>query len=480
MNKNEISIVWFRQDLRLTDPALYHAAHESTFLILLYIDDTSNFQWHLGAASRWWLRESLIKLSQDLEKKFKAPFILKRGTALNVLQTLIKESGATRIYWNRCYAPEIIDRDKNIKLALEKQGIEVKSYNGYLLKEPWEIHNQAGKPFKVFTPFWKKLKTLPLRSLFPTNFKIKSINNLSSDAIDELYSLPTIPWYQSIAKTWQTGEHAAKKLLTTFLTDNIKGYKELRNYPALSHTSRLSPYLHFGEISPLQVWYATQFKQDQSPSLTEDSEHFLSELAWREFSYHLLYYFPTLPHYPFNSAFAHFPWQKNEKLLKAWQQGQTGFPIIDAGMRQLWQTGWMHNRVRMIVASFLIKDLFISWQAGEAWFWDTLVDADLANNAASWQWVAGSGADAAPYFRIFNPTLQSKKFDANGKYIKKWIPELKKLPIKYLHEPICAPLEILKAAKIELGKTYPYPIVDHQKAREAALTAYKKLPKTKD
>lgn len=475
------TIIWFRQDLRLTDnPAFYHAIKESETVLPVYIDDTNvPSRWRPGGASQWWLHQSLTHLAESLAKHG-LPLVLRRGNAKEILFALLKEAQATAVYWNRCYEPYAIARDKKIKAELQTMGIKTQTYNASLLFEPWEITNKEGNYFKVFTRFWQTClkKPSPDRPLPAPNFNRENKLILPSEKLADWHLLPTQPdWSGGIAAHWRPGEQYAKQQLQNFLRHHVGHYAQARDFPSLTGTSKLSPYLHFGEISPRQIWHATQQALANQGSLAGNIEKFLSELGWREFSYHLLYHFPSLAEQPFRPEFADFPWHNQQKQLKAWQQGKTGYPIIDAGMRELWHTGWMHNRVRMLVASFLTKDLFIPWQIGEAWFWDTLVDADLANNAASWQWVAGCGADAAPYFRIFNPSLQSMKFDPSGKYIKQWLPELGHLPNEYVHQPAAAPAEVLSKAKITLGKDYPYPIVDHDVRRKEALAIFQALRK---
>jgi deoxyribodipyrimidine photo-lyase len=322
----------------------------------------------------------------------------------------------------------------------------------------------------VFTPFYKNaVAELPSpRTPLPVPSKIDFYpENVSRLTINGLKLLPNHPWSEKLTPYWQMGEDNAHQRLEDFIDEGLNHYKQGRDFPALNNVSRLSPHLHFGEVSPHQVWHAARLAE---PS--KDQEHFMRELGWREFSYHLLYHFPDLPEKNFNNRFDRFPWKENNEFLKRWQQGQTGFPLVDAGMRELWQTGYMHNRVRMVVGSFLVKNLLLHWHHGEAWFWDTLLDADLANNSASWQWVAGCGADAAPYFRIFNPCTQGEKFDPQGKYTRKFVPELAKLPDKYLYHPWDAPAEVLKEAGITLGETYPEPMVDLKASRDRALAAY--------
>lgn len=469
-------IYWFKQDLRLSDnPALFSAIQKNVPLILLYMEDDTLPTWPRGAASCWWLHQSLKNLEMALNTKYSATLNIEKGAPLDILLDIIQKHQVQAVYWNECYEPSIRQRDQNIKALLEKQQIQVTTFNGALLHDPWKYQTLSGGDFKVFTPFWKKLQTMPMREIIPTLPTFISMKLGSHFTIDTVYPAPKIPWDKKIAAHWIPGENTAKDKLAHFLKHLVKGYKIERNYPAHDQTSKLSPHLHFGEISPIQIWHAALHKKNENPSLAEDIDHFLSELAWREFSYHLLYYFPSLAESAFKPKFNDFPWHDNDHYLTQWQKGKTGYPIVDAGMRELWETGWMHNRVRMLVASFLVKDLLLPWQSGERWFWDTLVDADLANNAASWQWVAGSGADAAPYFRIFNPILQGQKFDPDGEYVRKWVPELKELPTKYIHAPWEAPPEILKMAHVTLGKSYPNPIVDHAKARDFALSAYQKI-----
>lgn len=467
-------IVWFRQDLRLKDnPALTEAYKKSRSVLPLYIlDDKNSGEWKMGAASRWWLYQSLKSLNESLKDKL----CLAKGNAQEVLLDIAEKTGADRVYWNRCYEPWRIARDSEVKNILPENNIEVKSFNGSVLFEPHTTLKDDGMPYKVFTPFYKKtyLGThAELRSPeeAPKNLKFHSCPSL---ALKDLDLLPEIQWYDTMDKIWKPGEAGAQARLHEFLDNGLKGYKEGRKFPGRPHVSRLSPHLHFGEISPNEVFYATKEKM-MTERCETDGDHFLSELGWREFSNNLLFYFPDLPRENLQKKFDSFPWEKNEQALERWQKGQTGYPIVDAGMRELWQTGYMHNRVRMIVGSFLVKNLLLHWQHGEEWFWDTLVDADLANNAASWQWIAGCGADAAPYFRIFNPVTQGQKFDPSGEYIRRYVPEIAKLPDKFLYSPWDAPDDFLNNVGIELGTTYPKPIVDLKYSRERALAAFKQI-----
>lgn len=476
----EVVIYWFRKDLRLNDlPSLKAACADGKRVIPVYIhDDVNAGDWAMGSASRWWLHHSLDSLSQSLADAGNALHIFE-GDTLAVLPKIAQQVGASSIYCSRCHEPWAAALEVTVHQAGESSGFDVKRYPGSLLFEPENILNQAGLPFKVFTPFWKACLRSgePAPSLpAPTSLPIIAANRkdiAGEITLEQLQLLPQQPnWAAGWDEHWQPGEAGARKKLDVFLKQAIKNYSEGRNHPATESTSRLSAHLHFGEISPRQVWHAAAQKRFESPELSDELNKFLSEMGWREFSHHLLHHFPHIPEKPFKPVFDNFPWLGSRAALKAWQQGQTGYPIVDAGMRELWQTGYMHNRVRMIVASFLTKHLLIPWRAGENWFWDTLVDADLANNASGWQWVAGSGADASPYFRIFNPTLQGQKFDKHGDYVRAWVPELAAVPDKYLHEPITAPQGILYNAGVELGVTYPLPIVDHKDARQAALSAY--------
>ena len=464
------AIVWFRQDLRLCDnPAFTNACRNHDFIIPLYIlDDTTT----IGQAQRWWLHHSLNSLNYDL-KNFGLNLCRQKGNALKILEKLVKDYKIETIYWNRCYEPNVIKRDILIKKFFQKNGINIVSTNGSLLNEPWEITNSSGSFFKVFTPYWRFcLKKIHIPEPYNISNIPKSLN-VSSESLESWQLLPKKPnWAAAFHDYWQPGENGAHVKLKNFIENNLQNYKTSRDEPAKDSTSKLSPHLHFGEISPWQIWRTienlTGNKNYDLPSI----ERFLTEIGWREFSYYLLYHVPSIPNENFKNMFDSFPWQNDNLLLKSWQTGKTGYPIIDAGMRELWHTGYMHNRVRMIVASFLTKDLFIDWRLGAHWFLDTLVDADLASNSASWQWVAGCGADAAPFFRIFNPILQGEKFDPNGDYIKQWIPELKDVPKKWIHQPWMAPKDQMG---LGLSKDYPKPIVNHHEARQQALLYYKKL-----
>jgi len=471
-----IVIVWFRQDLRLQDnPALRAAAAHSTVLPVYILDDVNSGQWRMGGASRWWLHHSLISLNRSLQGNL----LVLEGDPLQLIPALARDNEASAVYWNRCYEPWRTTRDSKLKSSLQAQGIKVQSFNGSLLWEPWQINKSDGNPYRVFTPYYRKgcLKATPppFPEGAPSDWSMVRDPGASyNNGIKSLNLLPTIPWDKPLASTWQIGESAAQKQLQHFLDKRLTGYREGRDFPAKTSVSRLSPYLHFGEISPRQVWHEAM-AAGTTTGTERDLDHFLSELGWREFSVYLLYHNPDLPEKNHQQKFNNFPWQNVPDLLHAWQKGQTGYPLIDAGMRELWQTGYMHNRVRMVVASFLVKNLGLHWREGEKWFWDTLVDADLASNSASWQWVAGSGADAAPFFRIFNPVTQGKKFDPRGEYIRRFVPELASLPDRHIHNPSEAPDHVLTQAGVQIGRNYPAVIVDLKQTREAALKAFKSL-----
>jgi deoxyribodipyrimidine photo-lyase len=470
-----VQIVWFRQDLRLTDHRALRAAIATGAPVLpVYIlDDETPGPWAIASASRWWLHHSLAELAKALDG-IGAPFVLRRGTFAAELVQLVKETGAAAVSCSRSYEPWAVALEIDLKAKLEKAGAELKRYPGTLLREPEDLRTKTGGPFKVYTPFWNALsggddpaKPQPAPTKITPPGKLPKSETLASWKL-----LPSKPdWAGGMRESWQPGEAGAELRLEAFLEESVSGYADSRNRPDKIGTSRLSPHLHFGEISACRVWHAVMHHA-RGGALTKGAETYLKEIVWREFSYHLLFHFPDLPDKPFRPEFAAYPWKYQQAKLAAWQRGKTGFPIVDAGMRELWHTGWMHNRVRMIVASFLIKHLLISWQQGEEWFWDTLVDADLASNAASWQWVAGSGADAAPYFRIFNPMKQAATFDPKGDYVRRWVPELAGLPDDDLHAPWEATAATLAKAGVVLGKTYPQPIVDHVEARKAALAGY--------
>ncbi len=475
------TLVWFRLDLRLDDhPALIEALKNGSVIPVYIHDPDSEGVWHHGAASHWWLHQSLQAFSKRLESK-KSRLILRQGDSLDALQKLVKETGAKAVYWNRRYEPQVIARDKQIKDALKNAGIDAQSFNGSLLNEPWLIQTGGGTPFKVFTPYWNKCSASgnpaeplkePQRIQGPGKWP-------ESVTLEEFELMPQLNWYTGMADSWKPGEKGARSELELFLNENAAHYLNGRDTPSIRATSRMSPYLHFGEISPRRIWHEVQKKSSRTKTAgwIRQAEGFVRQIYWREFAYHLLFHFPHTVDQPLRAEFQKFEWKNDATLLAAWQRGRTGYPIVDAGMRELWHTGWMHNRVRMIVASFLVKDLLIHWIEGAKWFWDTLVDADLANNTLGWQWTAGCGADAAPYFRVFNPFTQGEKFDEKAQYVRKWVPEIKALPDKWIHRPWEAPAEVLSQAGVRLGEDYPHPIVNHADARLRALMLYDRLRK---
>ncbi|MCK6557029.1 DNA photolyase family protein [Candidatus Binatia bacterium] len=469
------SLVWFRHDLRLADnPALSAAVARGGPVIPVYIwSPQEEGEAAPGAASRWWLHHSLASLDTDLRARGSG-LVVRRGAAGATLRTLVGETGAAAVFWNRRYEPQTLSRDADIKNALRAGGVLVETFNSGLLFEPWALTTGTGKPFQVFTPFWKAALAgkpplgpiaappgLPASSVWPASL-----------ALDALGLLPAYDWTGGIRAAWTPGEHAASASLDRFLHDLAVGYADDRNRPDLSGTSRLSPHLHFGEIGPRQVFAAARAQTARDPACAAGIDAYLREIGWREFAHHVLFHFPRTTTEPLRREFAEFPWARNDRAQRAWRRGGTGYPLVDAGMRELWHTGWMHNRVRMVAASFLVKHLRVPWQDGAAWFWDTLVDADLANNTLGWQWTAGCGADAAPFFRIFNPVTQGDRFDPDGTFVRRWVPELAGLPTGWIHKPWAAPEPVRAAAGVVLDRTYPAPIVDHAKARATALTAF--------
>ena len=476
------SLLWFRRDLRLADnPALQALLDEGHRPLPVYIHDEPDPDWPLGSASAWWLHHSLVALKNSLQQ-FGSDLVVMTGDTQQNLLKLIESTGAESVYWNRCYEPAFIKRDALIEKTLNKQNIGAYSYNGSLLREPGENLKKDNTPYRVFTPFWKALHKIgPSRNIARQPERLPALPDSGQTAgitIDALELLPGIGWDRAFYDYWQPGEDNAWKVLDDFLDDGLLDYTTARDVPEKSGTSRLSPHLHFGEISPLQAWHhlLEQALTTSTPGAMAASEAWLRQLAWREFSAHLLYHFPHTTLQPLDARFENFPWRSDyAEPLACWQQGRTGIPIVDAGMRELWTTGYMHNRVRMLAASCLTKNLRIPWQEGARWFWDTLVDADLANNTMGWQWIAGSGADAAPYFRIFNPVLQGEKFDKTGYYVRRWVPELAGLENKYIHQPWSADPAVLADAGIKAGIDYPYPIVDLKTSRKDALAAWDRV-----
>ena len=470
--KTEVSLHWFRNDLRFDDnPSLNSLAKIKKPVILLYIYDNYNSDKDIGSAGKVWLGEAL----NYLNTKCKNQLILQMGDPIQIFNALLKYFNIRTISWNRCYEPWSIVRDKKLKENLKNRGIQIQSHNGSLLWEPWDVLKNDGTPYKVFTPFYKRgcLESLPPRK--PQTHKIELFHHdYISLSLEQIGLKNKTSWAKKILTKWQVGESFAKiKALNFFEEEGIDGYSEKRNFPYLKKTSRLSPYIHWGQVSPNFLWYKAQENLNKKNEL--DISIFRSELGWREFSYYLLYHFPKIQKANFQQKFDRLQWKNKNNNFESWKLGMTGFPIVDAGMRELWQTGYMHNRVRMIVGSFLTKNLLHHWKLGEEWFWDCLFDADMANNSAGWQWVAGTGADAAPYFRIFNPVSQGQKFDPEGRYIKRFVPELEKLPLKFLNNPWECPDEIICKCGVILGKDYPYPIVDLKESREQALIEFKRL-----
>ena len=479
---SNLSIVWFRQDFRLDDnPALTYAAHRGRVLPIFV--DTTEYQktWLPGQASRWWLRESLLALETALQAR-DSRLIVQKGDAAEILLKLVRRTGATSVVWNHRYEPTASAHDARLKQALRDQGLEVRSFNGRLLREPWEVRTEKGGCYKVFTPYWNRAQRMLVADPAPPPKRLVGPDKWPPSL--SVQSLPAARATRSCAQRlgahWQPGEAGAQKLVRRINTLFATAYPDGRNSPADDATSRLSPHLHFGEVGPNRLFAALRKRSAAGARHTtiDGVDAICRQLGWRDFTYHLLHHFPHTPNAPLREEFTRVNWRPDAEGLEAWTNGRTGYPIVDAGMRQLAETGWMHNRVRMIVGSFLTKDLLIDWRDGARIFWDRLVDADLANNTFGWQWVAGCGADAAPYFRIFNPVLQAKRYDPEGAYVRRWLPELTGIPVRYLHEPWAAPEQVLKEARFELGRDYPSPIVDHAMARKRALHAFAVLKST--
>ena len=471
------ALLWFRRDLRLADnAALEQALARCDRLVPVYIHaPDEEAPWQPGAASRWWLHHSLAALAASLAERG-SRLIIARGETLPTLRRLIAASGASECHWNRLYDPATMPRDAAVKQALRSEGVTCSSHNAALLFEPWEVKTGAGSPYRVFTPFWRSC-TPRLAELAAPRPAPQALSPVPADMeslpLEALALLPRIRWDQGLADHWQPGEQGAAARSSAFIDSALGTYGNDRDLLGAPGTSRLSPHLHWGEIGPRQIVQTLRTR-----GIDDDvARPYVRELGWREFSYHLLYHYPHTPLEPLDPRFEHFDWREtgDDALLRAWQRGRTGIPIVDAGMRELWHTGWMHNRARMLVASLLTKNLRLPWQQGARWFWDTLVDADLAANTQGWQWTAGCGADAAPYFRIFNPVLQGERFDADGRYVRRWCPELARLPRQFVHQPWEAPEATLRAAEVELGRDYPRPIVDLKTSRAEALAAYEQI-----
>lgn len=477
------SLHWFRDDLRLADNPALAASVAAGPTLCLYILDEGAGRRPLGGAARWWLSRSLAALSDAIAAKG-GELVLMRGDPADILPRVVKDAKIGRATWNRRYEAGMIALDTSLKSRLTEAGVAVESFNAHLLNEPWEVESKAGGPMKVFTPYWRAARAKaepPAPKPAPGKIERVTLPQSLKALVLSLRDLDLEPrspdWAGGLRDEWTPGEAGARRRLSAFLSGQLAGYGEGRNRPDYLSTSRLSPHLRFGEIGPRQIWHAVQaaVQSGEAAGSAADADKFLSEIGWREFSYHLLFYNPELATQNYNRRFDDFPWRRDDRALKAWRRGLTGYPIVDAGMRELWTTGWMHNRVRMIVASFLIKHLLIDWREGEAWFWDTLVDADPANNAASWQWVAGSGADAAPYYRIFNPVTQGKKFDPDGAYVRRWVPEIAGLGDDAIHEPFAAGAAALREGSVVLGETYPKPLIALDHGRERALAALASL-----
>lgn len=468
-------ILWLRNDLRIQDNAALAAALGVGKPVLpVYIWDEASFgAWAPGGASKWWLHAALKHLNASFAEHG-STLVLRRGDSLATLKALICETGAEHVFWNRRYEPPVRGLDSMIKRALHTQGVDVRSFNSALLNEPHTVSTKTGQPYKVYTPYFKAVQPRTVEA--PVAVDLSSIQSPSrlpeSEPLESLGLLPKRDWYRGFEAAWQPSEASAQDRLARFLKASVDAYDVDRDRPDVAGTSSLSPYLHFGQIGPRQIVHALQQRTDLSK---QGPFVYLKEIYWREFAYNVLYHFPHTPDAPLQSHYADFPWKRDKELLRRWQRGQTGYPIIDAGMRQLWQTGWMHNRVRMIVSSLLVKHLLQDWKEGAEWFWDTLLDADLASNTLGWQWSGGCGADAAPYFRVFNPIIQGKKFDPEGSYVKRYVPELAKLPAKYIHEPWTAPNGILEYAGVALGKSYPRPVIEHSEGRARALEAFEQF-----
>ena len=470
MRDGSHAIVWFRNDLRIADnPALGAAIEATEQVTALFVHEQDAELRPIGAAAAWWLHLSLDRLAADLAE-LGIPLVVETGTARTIVAERARRHAARAVFWNRRYSPGSRALDAEIKSGLGRLGIEVRSFNAALLVEPFEIATGTGTPYTVFTPFWRALRQ---RDIAPPLPRPKARQAAIPPPTAQLRERPI--WARKLESHWAIGEAAAQRALLGFLDQRVDAYASGRDIPARDVTSRLSPHLRFGEIGPRQIWHAAHLHAAAHAPEGEAIERFLSEIAWREFSYHLLYHRADIATVPMQGKYAAMPWRDDPDALRMWRQGQTGIPIVDAGMRQLWATGWMHNRVRMLAASLLTKNLLLDWRLGEQWFWDTLVDADEANNPAGWQWAAGCGADAAPYFRIFNPVTQGEKFDPDGRYVRRWVPELQHLPNDWIHRPGEAPAAILQAARVALGAGYPRPLVDLKASRERALALFAAL-----
>lgn len=470
--KKTVSIFWFRQDLRISDnPGFLEASKLGLVLPIYIFDDCAPKEFKIGQASKIYLHNSLESLNKTLENNLN----FYHGESQKILLNLVKAHNISNIFWNRCFEPWILANDEKIEKKLNAAGVTCKIYNGSYLTDPEEIKTATNSFYKVFGAFKRKVLMLDFEkpvSAPKTLNLIKDSQNKTT--LNDFDLCSDQKWQQKVENSWSFGEKSAQKKLDAFIKKGLSSYEKNRNFPGLDNISKLSPNLHFGEISQNQI-IDKVLNLGKLHAKKIDIDCFVSEIIWREFATYLMFHFNSLHSENFQNKFDNFPWQYNEKLFQAWKTGNTGYPLIDAGMRELWQTGFMHNRVRMVVASFLVKNLMIHWHIGRDWFWNCLVDADLASNSFNWQWIAGSGVDPTPYFRIFNPTLQGEKFDKDGLYTRKFVPELKNLPNKYLFKPWKAPEKVLIAAKLSLGIDYPKPIIDLDNSRKRALAAYKTI-----
>lgn len=482
--RRDPSLVWFRCDLRLEDhPALHAAAAIGTPVIPVYVHAPwEEGSWAPGEAGRWWLHQSLKSLDAELRRRG-ARLVLRQGPSDEALARIAEETGARTVFWHHRYEPTAFAKDQAVEAELRRNGLEVHAMNGLLLYEPQDVCTKQWKPFQVFTPFWRACMARggPSAPLPPPARLASPKRWPKSLSLASLGLEPQLDWAKGLQAAWRPGSAGAAERLSALLEGAITSYHDDRDRPNLHGTSKLSPHLHFGEISPRQIWHEVRAwaRVTRRSGAAAGTDALLRQLIWREFAYHLLWHFPETANQPLRAKFAGFPWADDPEALRAWQRGRTGYPLVDAGMRQLWATGWMHNRIRMVVASFLVKHLLLPWQAGARWFWDTLVDADLANNTLGWQWAAGCGADAAPYFRIFNPVTQGQRFDPNGTYVRQWVPELSRLPTKWILQPWKAPKTVLNECGVKLGESYPEPIVDHAFARKRALAALASIKDTR-
>ena len=478
------AIIWLRRDLRTADnPALNAALVKADRIVPVYIHaPEEEAPWQPGAASRWWLHQSLDSLARSL-RDLGSRLVIRRGDSEAVLDRLVRETGADKVYWNRLYDPAVVARDGRIEDHLRGLGVSVVSCNGSLLREPWEVSRGDGGMYRVYTPFSRfYFRSGPEATAVEAPDSLPPLlDTIDSEPLDELGLLPRNAWYRAFEKYWQPGEAGAMIRLNDFIDrGSLVEYPAGRDLPGRDGVSGLSPHLHYGEISPRQIWHAVSHAASEAEDrgeagAREKSLAFQRQLIWRDFAHHVLFHLPHTANQPFDDRFRDFPWEDNPELLDAWCQGNTGIPLVDAGMRQLWHTGWMHNRLRMLVASVLTKNGLVHWLEGAKWFWDTLLDADLANNSMGWQWTAGCGVDAAPYFRIFSPARQGERFDPTGDFVRTWVPELARVPAKYIHQPWLAPPSVLKQAGVFPGDNYPKPALDLAESRQEALRRFKAM-----